>query len=190
MTEPLAIRSKVETNPICLKFEQGDDRWGHQFELNTPAGEIGLLTSVEGTPEQAWPPSAPLQDASQELLGDINAILCVGMAGSSHWSAAFSVEPDQSLRSDIACLQKKIAPGASMGSTYQLDPTWSVDTNADDRIELSYDGVSIVIETLLGDDLKTQLELNDRLLTVRPVEITERPNVATRWGFQLRIATS
>ena len=44
-----------------------------------------LLTSVEGTAHNRWPPSPPLQSLAIEERGEQTVALAVGMAGGAHW---------------------------------------------------------------------------------------------------------
>jgi len=104
-----------------LAFTWQGDRWGHRLTLVAGDGRrLPLLTSDEGTPQQAWPPSPPLQAFHVQTLADGRQVaLLVGMAGRSHWSA--SVEPMPAaagFRFDLACRHPD-APGW-IGSTCQF----------------------------------------------------------------------
>lgn len=104
-----------------LSFHWQEDRWGHSLSLVTSdSRRVVMLASNEGTAQQAWPPSPPLQALHFQTLPDGRQVaLLVGMAGRSHWSA--SVEPTcpkPGLRFDFAC-RHPAQPGW-IGSTCHL----------------------------------------------------------------------
>lgn len=106
---------------IRIEFDWRGDRYGHTISLVNAASEIEpLLESIEGSGDDGWPPSPPLQSLSIERLSDGRpAALLVGMAGRSHWSA--SIEPDRAvpmLVFDVAC--RHPAGTTSLGSRYRL----------------------------------------------------------------------
>jgi hypothetical protein len=154
--------------------------------IATDESEAAIMSSIEGTPDQIWPTSAPLQDISRHSLQHGDAILCVGMAGKSHWSASFSVESNQqssTVKADLACLQKVLSPGAKLGSTYALGEHCQVQSFTDHRVEIRMDENVFQVDALSGGDFSTVFELNERTLTIRPGEISTSPVIATRWGF-------
>lgn len=104
-----------------LSFDWRGDRWGHTLTLTPPGGGVlVLVASEEGTPEQVWPPSPPLQALDRQTLADGRPVaLLVGMAGRSHWSA--SVELDfvrEAIRFDLAC--RHAGQPGWIGSTCRL----------------------------------------------------------------------
>lgn len=191
MTEPIEIQTSNRLPAIKLQFDRREDRWEHCLILATEDSDLAIMSSLEGTPDQILPPSAPLQDVSRHSLepkGD--AVLCVGMAGKNHWSASFSIEPDVPaglIKSDLACLQKTIVPNASLGSTYAVDSRCEIQSCSETRVELLLHQKVIVIEALSGNEFETIVELNDRVLSIRPGQISNSPVVATRWGFVVAI---
>lgn len=189
MTEQIEIQTTGGTPVMKLQFDQGEDRWSHRLFLATEESDVGIMASDEGTPDQYWPSSAPLQDVSRHCLDQGDAILCVGMAGNSHWSASYSVEcrgQTGAIKADLACLKKSNTADANIGSTYALDSNCQVQSLTDRRVEILLDNQYVLeIEALSGDELETVFELNDRTLTVKPSRISTSPVVATRWGFLL-----
>ncbi len=189
MTEQIEIQTTRQRSTIKLRFDRGEDRWRHCLVLASGDSEFGIMSSVEGTPEQNFPPSAPLQDASRHRLEQGEAVLCVGMAGQSHWSAAFSVEhegPAESIKSDLACLQKTTTPGAHLGSTYQLNLPCRVQSFNERCLEIRLENQNtFVVEALSGNDFQTVFELNDRTFRVMPSQVSTSPVIATRWGFMV-----
>lgn len=193
---------------IKLAFEQHGDRWTHRWSAATETHEFPFLKSHEGLPDQIWPPSPPLQDVSQHALEHGDAVLCVGMAGTSHWSASYSIEKSGNriwVKSDLACLQKGLASSSgdsssnddrvSLLSTYEIDSACKIDSSTSDRIELvsSMPNLNtqqrVVLKAFSGEGIETAFELTDRTLCIKPREISKSPVVPTRWGFHLEIAT-
>ena len=110
---------------LRIDFFKLGDRFGHRLSVvlrDEYGGEtpIPLAESVEGPPDDPWPPSPPLQSLSMEKLpDDQTAALLVGMAGRSHWSASIVTNDFDArmLKFDLACRCQAI-PG-SIGSEYQ-----------------------------------------------------------------------
>ncbi len=159
------------------------DRFGHCIEAIDGGQTTPLFASLEGTPEQGWPPHPPLQDASIEPGGQGDVILAVGMAGTSHWSVSFEPIPGQAaLEIDVAC-RLKIAP-EELGSSYATQLTWT------DQKE---DGASWQrgehrghLRVLLGSlQLQAAEHVQGTLLRVSPVfEFSEKAATA-RWKYRL-----
>ncbi len=104
---------------LRVEFPRIDDRYHHRVFLVRDGEPQLLLTSVEGTPEEYWPSSPPLQQLSIEDRGDLQVALAVGMAGSSHWS--MSVESSLTrLTFDYACRCREEPEW--LGTTYAIAP--------------------------------------------------------------------
>ena len=106
---------------LRVAFVERADRLRHVISLIEPHGRsVDLLESIEGTPDDAWPASPPLQSFSIETLPDGRGVaFLVGMAGGSHWSASVEAAPDaQRLVFDIAC-RHGTQPGW-LGSSYRV----------------------------------------------------------------------
>lgn len=107
---------------LAVEFFRAGDRYRHVIHSTFSGGREEVCESVEGGPEQAWPASPPLQQIDCLELGpDHKALLLVGMAGGSHWSA--TVEAGDSgvaawICFDIAC--RATGRPESIGSRYDL----------------------------------------------------------------------
>lgn len=121
-----------------FKSDAHPDRWMHQIVIAKADQTAVVLSSVEGTDQEIWPPSPPLQDPSFHELADGGAVLAVGMAGKSHWSASTSLSAENEILFDMACLVK--TTGGELGSTYRV--------GAQTTIEISE--ANIVIQHPLG----------------------------------------
>jgi hypothetical protein len=95
------------------------DRWRHVVSVDG----MPLAASMEDTTDGRdgmWPASPPLVELSTIETSTGLAILAVGLAGRSHYSASIAphpAEPD-TLLFDIACRIKE--PPAWLGSTYEM----------------------------------------------------------------------
>jgi hypothetical protein len=99
---------------LAAEFVRVGDRFGHEiFAVDGNSRQLAAQ-SVEGTAEDNWPPSPPVQEVHQQ--GDV--LFLTGMAGRSYWSASVSIESPGVLLFDVAC-----RAGSSvdwLGSSYQL----------------------------------------------------------------------
>ena len=108
---------------LRVEFVWRGDRFGHAICAIRAGGEaVPLLESLEGTAADDWPPSPPLQSLHRETFANgRQAILLVGAAGRSHWSASVEAGNDPAeLIFDIACRSGGAA--APLGSEYLADP--------------------------------------------------------------------
>lgn len=207
MSESLVLELPAPTSGqlLRLEFEWSGDRWLHRWLLVDPTGESGaplvLLSSIEGTPEQVWPPAPPLQDISRHELPSGPAILGVGMAGIGHWSASFSVEhsPDVehspkeglAVKADLACLQKQPANSTSapvIASNYGFAEGVVVKP-IDEGFEIGVPGrPTIELRPLRAPGCDSGLELGHNCLSVMPESSPsgapgDAKGQATRWGY-------
>jgi hypothetical protein len=120
---PKSITAKdAAGNVLCLTLHWHVDRWHHEI-LWSPPGQSPMArwSSREGTADDDWPPSPPMQEIS---FGSVDRrqggiALLLGRAGSSHWSAALELSDDPlQLVVDVACRISQ-SPQA-IGSGYRL----------------------------------------------------------------------
>jgi hypothetical protein len=81
----------AEGTGLRVVFVWRGDRWGHVITAIVEAGKENekaapILISREGSADEPWPPSPPLQSLSIEQRASGAVALLVGMAGRSHWS--------------------------------------------------------------------------------------------------------
>ena len=178
---------------IDLVFEKTGDRWAHRLVLLVEDREFPILESTEVSADPDWPSNAPLQEVSHHDLPDGEAILGVGMAGKSHWSASFSIDNNQ-IKSDLACLQKTISENASLASTYQTCKGTQIESIVFEdcqQIKLTHadaKGFSIILESIADSEMKTVFRLEDSILNIQPHEISKSPVQATRWGYRVKFS--
>ncbi len=168
-----------------------------------------MLASLEGDSQQIWPPSPPLQDLDRHELPDGAAVLAVGMAGTSHWSASFSIQrctrdlqlpvdpaqhslpipPSVNLEvlADIACFCKGLPPQSAMDmvSSYQIEPGVEVADDENGSIRLTLNARSFRLAPLSGEGWTSRLECAGSQMTISAGKIEIQPGKPTRWGFRL-----
>lgn len=94
----------LEAAGLRVRFFRQSDRFAHDVWVLDGAQWICALQSVEGSPEDDWPPSPPFQSLNVERRDDRFVALLVGMAGKSHWSASAAIDPLlPCVHFDVAC---------------------------------------------------------------------------------------
>src|SRR5262245_61442427 len=124
---------------LRVEFLWRGDRYGHVISAADDAGDfVPLLESLEGTPADDFPPSPPLQNLHRETLpGGRPALLLVGAAGRSHWSASVEAQ-DAGLSFDFAC--RHSGPASWLGCRYR---TFS---GAKSRLSIDAEGCRIACQ--------------------------------------------
>ena len=163
------------------------DRFHHEVLLVTPESVESLLKSKEGTPEDDWPTSPPLQDVSVQEVHGNPTMLGVGMAGESHWSLSFMATDEQpvAVNCDIACLVRK-APGGPVGSIYRLESTAR---QSGGQVVLSPSGLvgqKVRIECVESDRLTGSIQALSSQLVITPGEPVNGP-ATVQWKYRIWI---
>ena len=115
---------QLATGPTAAVFTWNGDRWAHRITT----GEATIWTSLDGPCPPAndprWPASPVLVELSRVSVprGDAavsQAIVGVGLAGRSHFSASIASDPHDAgvIRFEIAC--RLHDPPGWIGSTYR-----------------------------------------------------------------------
>jgi len=119
---PRAPRGPVclASGPLEVCFEWAGDRFGHRVSL----ASAGLWRSVEGTgpnDDPRWPESAALVEVTRLGGGPAEALMAVGQAGRTHFSAAIAPDPEvpDAIRFDVAARIQE--PPRWLGATYASD---------------------------------------------------------------------
>ncbi len=99
------------------------DRYRHLIGIQNNGVRIPVLESSEGSPDEAWPPSPPLQQILTQSIDGDPALLAIGMAGAGHWSTSFVLQQKNSLELVIetACLiQPKVSTTTQPAAPQQV----------------------------------------------------------------------
>jgi hypothetical protein len=148
---------------LRIQFTRHNDRYGHVISLlNAAGGAEPVLESIEGSTDDAWPPSPPLQSLSIEKLPDGRpAALLVGMAGRCHWSASI----------ETACGEAKLV--FDLACRHSQEPEWL--GNRYRRLTAAAEDLSIEAD---GANVTTEAEF----ISIRPRTIASGA-ATTRWKF-------
>ena len=190
--------STSEAVQLRLEFAKSDDRWLNLWILVSGDNEFEIMTSVEGTPEQNWPPSPPLQDVNVHELPNGSAILGVGMAGKSHWSASLAgitenPEQTQFIRCEWACLSKdeqdRATAKAKLGSCFSVSSGFAFQQTGDRTEILSKDDQKAIltIEPIVGSQWSSKIKIDNDKLWVQPNIYSDSSVRSTQWGITVRI---
>jgi hypothetical protein len=112
-------RPVITSGDTTIAFDWRGDRWGHRV---TVGGSL-VAESVEGpdgeTGDPRWPVSPVLTEVTPTTAGGRPAIVGVGLAGRSHFSASFTPHPAlaDTVLVEIACRVHE--PPGWLGSTYR-----------------------------------------------------------------------
>ena len=115
---PLHVPFSLAAGPLSLTFEWRHDRWGHTVAVG---GRI-VAASVEDSDDDAgdprWPASPVLTEVMPTTAAGRPAIVGVGLAGRSHFSASFTPHPTlaDGVLVEVACRVQE--PPGRLGSTY------------------------------------------------------------------------
>lgn len=165
-------------------FVWREDRYAHVVALYGATGEHILLESIEGSPDDPWPPSPAFQQLSMQGDGDQRVALLVGMAGRSHWS--MSVEVAASRRGfvfDVACRLNEAAE--ELGSSYSaaghaiIDPRTATGQSDANRYTL-------VLDPSLPPDAQSLSTAGD-LLRVHCLASQATLPCTARWKYQVAV---
>lgn len=137
---------------LRIAFEYTGDRWRHTVFLREGNQWRLLLTTVEGTPAEAAPPSPAFQELRVEniesaLPGRNVLRACVvqlfGQSGKDVYSAAVEVDQEHgTMDFDVALRSKHPERLAGAYSTYRLEPGW--------RFSAGPDGSQIALDSADG----------------------------------------
>jgi len=176
---------------LVVAVRKEKDRFGHSIFVAGPSGLKEVFRSVEGSDQQDWPPSPPIQDYSIEHREESSLVLAVGMAGKSHWSASFEAKPEsKQIIFDIAC-RTNARPGspgnpaehATLQSTYLVndDNLQSVSLEKPTSWKLP-DGTSIGCTYANSDEQKSTMASTNESIIFAPIA-GETPSLTTRWIY-------
>ena len=115
MTPPIVLEAAGFRVTFDLSRSPGGDRFGHRIEFVDGNETVTLLESIEGTSDDAWPASPPIQEVHvEDRDGGMQVALAVGRAGSGHWSLSCHIDAAaEQVVFDVAC-RFRAAPPAEL----------------------------------------------------------------------------
>ena len=152
------------------------DRFAHTVGIVDNERLSPVLASLEGSDDDDWPPSPPLQNLTIEDRREGHRVaLLVGMAGTSHWSV--SIEPaadEMAFIVDVAC-RVKTQP-RNLGSVYRA---MAVPAQVDSKA---------IVGGLVGVDAQrteSVLEIAESDIVVRPSHVASEAPITVRWQYRI-----
>lgn len=174
---------------LCVQWLLDGDRWKHTIWLVCDQSEQPLLSSMEGSLDDDWPPTGPIQECHQQAVAAGSALFGVGMAGSSHWSVAVETVANDTvnaLQFDYACRVR--AKPQTLGNVYQ----WQCPASEmqDGLIRIGSPGVMLRVVTVDGSDVGAEIaHVDDGRMRIRyPIVADPRP-ATYRWRYRIGLET-
>lgn len=174
------------------------DRYQHQIGWLIDGVEHAALESCEGTPDDVWPPSPPIQQFSMQMIDGNPALLGVGMAGRGHWSASFVLRQKKfvELVVELACFLPQILAGQTVsphipGSTYRFHEHCCMDnvvaSGSQQSIALQKKGLpDLVVHSIPGSSHFGFSGTDERPLVFEPIQIDV--NKTIQWSYRISVA--
>ncbi|MEX2141138.1 MAG: hypothetical protein WD894_17865 [Pirellulales bacterium] len=165
------VDQALHSGDLRLKFDWRGDRFGHLIEQHIAGEWQVVLESLEGLPDEDWPPSPVLQGLHIEHRSTGAVALLVGKAGQNHWSA--SIEPlsnQGGFQFDIACRVQQ--PPQRLGNEYR-----SADCPAKPTIRVTALSPATICEWVVHDQIK--------VWHIRRVEVTSEYPSTMRWQYTI-----
>ena len=105
---------------LSVRYSKLRDRLSHTIGITDGDTYLPLLGSIEGSEEESWPASPPMQQMVEECFtpGISPVLLGVGLSGNGHWSTAIESQNNHLLKFDIACKNSK--GSTFFGSQYHV----------------------------------------------------------------------
>ena len=185
--EPYRLETTCGDLGLRVSFHWTGDRFAHTVWACFGQQAVPLLRSVEGTGDENWPASPPIQQVNCPCRdGQPTAILGMGMAGRSHWSLSIeaSVDP-QALVFDVAC-----RPGGELGKLASGYQTFVSSTGqaGDDVVVLEHSSRRFQIQTISADSsANSSLDCAGQSVAVL-VHANQRTGAKTfRWKYRVAI---
>ncbi len=189
-TERIRIQSSQNSNAILLECWKHADRYRHQIGCLIDGEQHIILESIEGTNNEIWPASPPLQQVYQQQIENDPVILAVGMAGKNHYSMSARICEYQSgsfLKLEMACLLKQNDPNRFLGTTYRLNPAFCCKAE-DDSIQWFHADKIKKFATLEVENCarikQNSNPPNDEIAFVPSAILEDKP---TQWSYLVRI---
>jgi len=174
---------------LQVRYTKCRDRLSHVIGILDEESFIPLFESVEGTEQEPWPSSPPMQQMVEERFteGAPPVLLGVGLSGNGHWSTAIDTQQQRVLKFDIACKISKVSN--SLGSVYRV--------LADSMTATGPKGIGFVVQTAEGlEPQKTfqidfnvaigSLEISEEAKQIRVATISPPSSIQThRWCYEI-----
>ena len=181
---------RIECGRLALGCHFHRDRHAHTLAIIDGDRLIPLLASCEGSADDPWPPSPPLQSLHTEQRPGGPCLLLVGMVGPNHWSV--SIEPrDSELTFDVACRIKRWPGGdgaVTLGSGYRS--MVAAQPTSPGQLMVPVADAELYIDSVAPDDYQPAAQLVVTDTGFRVVRLLDRDQplpVTVRWRFRMAL---
>ncbi len=179
---PVLDMISISAGALSVRYSKLRDRLSHTVGIAVGDSYTPWLESIEGSEDESWPASPPMQQMVEECFtpGTGPVLLGVGLSGNGHWSTAIETQTSGRLKFDIAC--KNTKSSTWFGSQYRLlapiQP--SIRPNS---IEFLVESVRIELSMSIG-----RLDFSDADRRVRVSPISEPSSIQThRWCYEISL---
>lgn len=173
----------LETSDLNLQFSRHGDR----YHLRTLIGDNLIFDTHDGSDEEAWPAAPPLQQLYQQMLPTGPAVLGVGAAGRTHWSASFSVREAGLIWLEYAArVSRTWHPSDEwLGTSFRLATGWSLRPE-ESSWHLEGNGHSVQL-LLLGEGSQVDV-VNPAEFQLKPASEAANRGNTIEWKLALRLS--
>ncbi len=163
---------------LSVSFVRHHDRYAHTIAAVDGQLQTPLLASSEGTDQQDWPPSPPLQQLNIEARAAGDVALLIGIAGKSHWSLSVeAIRETATLVFDVACRCARTPE--RLGSVYRANIVPSPSGH------LLIHGRECTIRA--DEQLAARLTIDDNQLILAPSTLDTAAPATVRWKYSVSI---
>jgi hypothetical protein len=172
---------------LRVEFFRSADRLAHTISSVSGDQVMPLMRSCEGTDQQIFPPSPPMQQLAIQEVEQRRVAFLVGMAGRSHWSVSIEADGAQRrLSFDVACRMVPNAEGG-LASTYEVLQPSAMEVRSGE-IHFRHDHHSTVLRPVsVGSSTTPPIGLLPSRIEIRPAHQAEAST--TRWAYELVFAS-
>ncbi len=176
---------------LSVRYSKVRDRLSHTIGIVDGDTYLPLLESIEGSEEEPWPASPPMQQMVEEcfLPGTSPVLLGIGLSGNGHWSTAIESQNSRLLKFDIACKNSK--GSTFFGSQYRI-LTHVQRSSRPNTIEILLDtkqlAVSFIVPRIECSVSIGRLEFSDVERRIRVSPNSELSSIQThRWCYEISL---
>jgi hypothetical protein len=177
----------LSAGSLSVQYSKCRDRLSHTIGIRIGDSYMPLLESIEGSEEEPWPASPPMQQMVEECFtpGATPVLLGVGLSGNGHWSMAVETLDSKRLKFDVACKNSKKATW--LGSQYRVLVSFQ-------KFDFSFPN-SILFDLEKDGDCRIEMRVSigqlevveaDQRLQLLPVSLPSELRTH-RWCFEIGI---
>ena len=188
------LSPRLEAGGLRVQFILRGDRHAHEIWLRDGVDWVCVLESVEGSEQDSWPDSPPLQSLHLKTSAAGRPLaLLVGMAGTNHWSASIAIDAESSqgdfdpkVDFDIACRVRGAERGI-LGNRYRARvAVEALDEHGATFALSSGKRLRLIVDQQWGAARLEPAEEGVRLVVSMPSSAAAAETI--RWGYSLELA--